>query len=356
MPTPGPSPTTSPAELRRMIGGMLVVGFRGLTVADTDPVARAIAEDGLGGVVLFDRDQLTGKPRNIASPSQLRDLTASLRALAPDGKLFVAVDQEGGRVARLTPATGFPPTVSEAELGQQDDPDVAFAAGRRTATTLRDAGIDWNFAPVVDLDVNPDNPSIGALGRSFSADPAVVVAMATQVIRAHRELGVLTTLKHYPGLGSATGDTDREFVDVSRTWTPRELGPFRDLVAAGLADSVMAANAFNRQLDASHPASLSHATVTRSLRRDLGFGGPVVTDDLQAGAIRDRYSDADAIELAIAAGCDVLVLANQQVYVAEVARHTIDIVVNLVRRGRVTEHRIAASLERIAAARASIGG
>ncbi len=349
---PTASPSANPVDLRRKIGGLLVVGFRGLAVTEDDPIVRAIVEDGLGGVVLFDRDQLTGGARNIVSPGQLADLTGALRGFAAGRPLFVAVDQEGGRVARLTPATGFPATVAEADIGRRGDPAYALAVGRATARTLRQAGIDWNLAPVVDLDVNPANPSIGALGRSFSADPALVVALASAIIRGHREQGVLTTLKHFPGLGSATGNTDREFVDVSKTWRPVELEPFRRLIAARGADTVMVANALNRQLDATLPASLSSKTVEGSLRRDLGWGGLVVTDDLQAGAIRDGYANARAVELAIAAGNDVLLFANQQIYVANVVQRTIDTVVGLLALGRLDEATIDASLARIAAARA----
>jgi beta-N-acetylhexosaminidase len=359
VPSPSPSPAPSPTSsltLRQKAAGLLVVGFRGSTVRATDPIARAIAQDGLGGVILFDRDQLTGRPRNILSPAQVTDLTGSVRDLAGGRRLLVATDQEGGRVARLTPANGFPATVSQADIGRQDDPAAAEAVGRRTAKTLRSAGIDWNLAPVVDLDVDPTNPSIGALGRSFSADPDVVVAMAEAIIRGHRAEGVLTTLKHFPGIGSATGDTDRGFVDVTRTWDPVELAPFRRLVAAGSADTVMVGNVLDGQLDPKRPASLSRATVTGSLRGDVGWTGVVVTDDLQAGAIRDGYADADAIELALAAGNDVLLLANQQIYVADAAQRAIDVIVGLVAAGRISEERLDASLARIEAAASTTFG
>ena len=366
-PSPTPGPTADPAALRRKIGGLLVVGFRGLSVADGDPIARAIVEEGLGGVILFSTDQLTGKPRNIGSPAQLADLTGRLRELAGGRPLFVAVDQEGGRVARLTPANGFPATVSEAEIGLRGDVAAALAIGRATGMTLKASGIDWNLAPVVDLNVNPSNPSIGKLGRSFSADPAVVVAMAAAIVRGHRESGILTALKHFPGLGSATGDTDRGFVDVSRTWHPAELEPFRRLVATGDVDGVMVANAFNAQIDPVHPATLSVRTLQGMLRAvpgvnpvpagqvaPIGWDGLVVTDDLQAGAIRDAYAAALAVQLALAAGSDVLLFANQQVYVPDIASRVIDTIVGLVETGVIDEAALDTSVARIAAARASV--
>ena len=354
---PSPSPTSSPdpAALRRKIGGLLVVGFRGLTVSSGDPVARAIVEEGLGGVILFARDGLTNGSRNIASPTQLADLTGHLRELA-GRPLFIAVDQEGGTVARLTPANGFPATVSEASIGTKDDVANALAIGRATAHTLKAAGIDWNLAPVVDLNVNPSNPSIGALGRSFSADPDVVVAMAGAIVQAHREQGILTALKHFPGLGSATGDTDRGFVDLTGTWHAAELEPFRRLVADNHADCVMVANSFNGQIDATYPATLSVKTVQGRLRGDIGWDGLVVTDDLQAGAIRSGYNDATAVRLSMAAGCDVLLFANQQVYVPDVASRVIDTIVGLVAAGTIDEAAIDTSLARISAVRSALGG
>jgi len=344
-----PSPSASTLPLRERVAALLVVGFRGIELSADDPIIRAMRDEGLGGVILFDRDQLTGKPRNIVSPDQLRDLTSALRAAA-GRPLWIAVDQEGGRVARLGPQDGFPATPSEADIGAGGDPAEARRIGRATASTLAAMGIDLNLAPVVDLNVNPRNPSIGALGRSFSADPDVVVAMADAVIRGHHDEGVLTCLKHFPGLGSATGDTDKGFVDVSDTWTRTELEPVERLVASGVADTVMVANALNRNLDPDLPSTLSAATLD-VLRSELGWDGVVVTDDLQAGALRDGFTDDDIVRLAVEAGNDVLVFANQQVYVPDIVTRTIDTVVRLVEAGQIEERRIDASVERVLALR-----
>jgi beta-N-acetylhexosaminidase len=209
-------------------------------------------------------------------------------------------------------------------------------------------GINLNLAPVVDLNVNPDNPSIGALGRSFSADPDVVTELATAVILGLHDARVMATLKHFPGLGSATGDTDREFVDVTATWTRTELEPFARLVADELPDAVMVANALNGQLDTDLPSSLS-ATTVELLRGELGWDGVVITDDLQAGALRDAYSSEDITRLALVAGDDLLLFANTQVYRADIVSTTVDAIVNLVEGGQIDEARIDASVGRIAA-------
>ena len=300
---------------------------------------RAIAEKGLGGVILFDRDQLTGNRRNIADPDQVTALIQSLQAAAPR-PIVISIDQEGGRVARLNSSDGFRATRSEADIGAADDASLARSWSQNIAADLARIGVTLNFAPVVDLDVNPTNPAIGALGRSFSADPAVVVAMATREIRAHHQKRIRTTLKHFPGLGSATGNTDFGIVDVTGTWHRSELAPFRDLISDGMPDAVMVAHLLNRNLDPDLPASLSRAVVTDLLRGRLGWQGPVVSDDLQAAAITKRFGEARAVTLALAAGVDVLLFANQQIYDSAVVDHVVDSVFDAVRSGDLTESRI----------------
>ena len=331
---------------------MVLVGFRGRTAAEAEPTLRTIADGHIGGVVLFSRDQLTGEPRNIESPEQLATLTADLQAASKRWPLLVAVDQEGGQVARLGPAFGFPATRSAAELGALHDLDVTRAEARAIASTLVAAGITLNLAPVVDLAVNPTNPIIAAVGRSYGADPARVIAQAGAFIEAHHELGVRCTLKHFPGHGSSTGDTHLGVVDVTDTWTAVELEPFRALIANGLADAVLTAHVFNSHLDPDHPATLSRATVDGILRAEMGFEGAVLSDDLQMGAIRDAYGFDEAVALAIEAGIDLLVVANQLVYEPDVADRMVDLIVRLVTSGRISEDRIDESVARIGRLRA----
>jgi beta-N-acetylhexosaminidase len=347
-PTPSVAPSAPLLPLRTRIARLLVVGFRGLTVAPDDPIARAIAEGGLGGVILFDRDEEVGT-RNVKSPAQVRKLVADLRALAPDRELIVAIDQEGGRVTRLSPKYGYPAVASQAQIGEQGTAAMeAWANG--IADTLADAGINLNFAPVVDLDVNPTNPAIGALDRAFSADAAVVARDAAIEVRAHRARGIRTALKHFPGLGSASTNTDFGVADVTATWADVELDPYRALIGQGLVDLIMAAHVVNGRLDPSAPASLSDATVTDLLRRALGFDGVVVTDDLGAAAITQGFGFEDAIGLALNAGCDLLLFANQHEYEANLATRVVDVVERLVERGTVAEARIDEALGRVQAA------
>jgi beta-N-acetylhexosaminidase len=319
---------------------MLVAGFPGGAPGPDDPIMRAIRDDGLGGVILF--------ARNIDAPAQLRQLTTTLRDAAGDRRLLIAVDQEGGAVARLNPDKGFPASPSAAKVGRRNDPDYARQAGTAIARTLADAGINLDLAPVVDLNVNPANPSIGALGRSFSANADVVVAMAGEFVTGLRSGAVLATLKHFPGLGSATGDTDREFVDISATWTEAELEPFRRLIAAGQADLVMVSNAFNGQLDLRNPASLS-APTHNLLRDDLGWDGVVITDDLMAGALAANYAADEVLRRAIRAGNDLLLLANTASQAGDVVQPALDAIEGLVAKGQIDEALIDAAGARISA-------
>ncbi len=347
-PSPEPSPTPGPS-LRDRIGQMLLVGFRGLTVEAAGEIGSDIQDRNLGGVVLFDTDQPThSKVRNVESPAQLTALISGLQSLATT-PLLVAIDEEGGLVARLDQRHGFPPTISAADLGARGDVAFTQAAGTKIAQTLASVGVNLNLAPVVDLNVNPTNPIIGSLGRSFSADPAVVTSQAEAFIEGHRSVGVLTTLKHFPGHGSSTGDTHLGVVDVTDTWSDVELEPFRNVVDDRLADAVLTAHVFNSKLDPQHPATLSQPTITGILREQIGWDGVVISDDMQMGAIRQAYGYKDALRLAILAGVDVLTIAQQQVYEPGIVASTIDLIEGLVNDGSLTEVRIDQSYQRIQA-------
>lgn len=349
-----PEPTATPGpSLRARIGQMLLVGFRGLTVDEASEIAVDIRDRNLGGILLFDTDQPThSSVRNVESPAQLAALVTGLQALAPT-RLLVAIDEEGGLVARLDQRHGFPSTTSAADLGAQDDRAVTRQAGDRIAATLASVGVNLNLAPVVDLNVNPTNPIIGALGRSFSADPNLVTEQAEAFIEGHRAAGVRTMLKHFPGHGSSTGDTHLGVVDVTDTWSALELEPFRNIVRDGLADAVLTAHVFNATLDPEHPATLSQPTITGILREQLGWDGLVVSDDMQMGAIRQAYGYSDAVRLAILAGVDVLTIAQQQVYEPGIVAETIDLIEGLVRDGSLSEERIDQSYARIQALKES---
>ncbi|MFK3980643.1 glycoside hydrolase family 3 N-terminal domain-containing protein [Micromonospora sp. NPDC050397] len=341
----GAATTPAQVSLRRKIASLLVVGFRGESVGANDWIVQAV-RDGLGGVILFDRDLKTDAPRNITSPGQVTALVKSLREASP-GRLIVSIDQEGGKVARLNPSNGFPATRSQAEVGAENSPAATRAWAESLVRPLTSIGVTLNYAPVVDLDVNPNNPAVGKLDRSFSANPDIVVRNATEEIKVHRAADVKTSIKHFPGLGSAIGNTDFTAVDVTKTWHQNELEPYQKLIASGNTDSVLVGHLVNGQLDPDRPASLSPKVVTDLLRGRLGWQGPVVSDDMQAVAISSRFGRDEAVGLALEAGVDLLVFGNQQVFDPNIVEQTIDNVVNLVRSGRISEARIDQSVTRV---------
>ncbi len=341
--------------LDAMIAQLVMVGFRGTSLDADNPIVRDVRERGIGGVFLFDVDQQLDPPvRNVQSPQQLRALTDSLQALAPT-PLLIGIDQEGGQVNRLKEEYGFPPFPSAQALGALNDPNQTREAGALTARTLADAGVNLNLAPDVDVNVNPDNPIIGRLERSFSTDPAAVTANARAWIDAHHAHGVLTTLKHFPGHGSSRGDSHLGFVDVTATWSRRELGPFADLIAAGEADVVMTAHIFNATLDPARPATLSPTVIGGILRGELGYSGVVMSDDLQMRAITKYYGFDAAIEAAINAGVDILAFANNLDFDPDVAARAIATVKSLVLSGRLSAERIAESFRRIMQLKSRLG-
>ena len=336
-------------DLNIMIGQMFMVGFRGLTVDKDHPIVRDIQQRHLGSVVLFDYDVPNGEfVRNIESPEQVKVLNEALQAAA-QVPLLIATDQEGGLVARLSERFGFPATLSAQALGEIDDVQQTFDHARQMARTLKSVGINQNLAPVVDVNVNPESPAIGAYERSFSADPQKVIEQASAFIRAHHEENILTTLKHFPGHGSARDDSHRGFVDVTETWSPIELKPYAALIAEGLADAIMTAHIFNKKWDDTDPATLSTAVITDILRKELGYDGVVISDDLQMGAIREFYTFEAAIQKSLEAGVDILAIANNSVYEEDVMQRGVAVVQGLVSTGAITRDRIERSYQRIQA-------
>ena len=333
--------------LGRKIGQMLMVGFRGSVLVDDHVILRDIRRHDLGGVILFDYDVVLQQvDRNIRSPEQLKRLIASLQDAATI-PLLVAVDQEGGRIARLKPEHGFAPTPSHSELGMRDDLRATYAAGKDIAVTLVEVGINLNFAPVVDLCSNPDNAVITGLGRCFSNQPDTVIRHAQQFIQAHQNHDVISVIKHFPGHGSSQDDSHLGFTDVSSRWTAAELAPYIDLIAAGRADAIMTAHVFNLTLDADHPATLSHPTITGMLRDQLDFDGVVISDDLQMGAISEYYGLEQAVHLALEAGVDILLFGNNLDHDPEIVLKVGNIIRDLVATGVISESRIDVSYRRI---------
>jgi beta-N-acetylhexosaminidase len=323
-----------------MIGQMIMVGFGGSNerepgvVAVRDQLAKGI----IGGVVLY--------PENIGSPQQLRNLIAVLRHARSNPVPFVAVDQEGGHVQRLTRRNGYSYFPSAQSVGRNPSFASLESAVRLYATMaeqLAKAGFNLNFGPVVDLNLNPANPVIGSRDRSFGADPTIVTMLARAFITAHRNANIVTVAKHFPGHGSSRVDSHKALADVSETWREIELEPYRTLAHDGLLDAVMIGHLYHPRFSdgAKLPASLSGRAV-KALRAKgyIGFHGVVVSDDMEMGAVRDDYSLEERVIKAINAGTDLLVFSNVNSGDPELGVKIHTIIAEAVREGRIARARI----------------
>ncbi|MFK5977099.1 MAG: glycoside hydrolase family 3 N-terminal domain-containing protein [Sulfurovum sp.] len=297
-------------SIEKKIGQMLMVGFYGTSASPNSQICKDIKRYNLGGVILFDYNPTNYfKAKNISSKSQLKRLTKQLQACSRDGKLLIAIDQEGGKVQRLKRKYGFYGNFPKASDIKKMSTKQIKNTYLKMARELHSVGVNFNLAPVVDLDINPRNRVIHGLGRSFGKDPKKVAKYANIFIQAMNKYNVLTSIKHFPGHGSSLGDTHRGFVDVTKLWNKKELEPYKKL--KNRADTIMVAHVFNKKIDSKYPASLSYKTINGLLRQNIGYNGVVITDDLQMGAISKKYGLKTTLALAIAAGDDILLIGNQ---------------------------------------------
>lgn len=332
-------------QLRTMLGQMIVVGFPG-GPEWPGRIAQMVHDGAIGGVILF--------ADNVADPRQVKNLVSSFQVADRRPPPFVMVDQEGGIVQRLAPAKGFP-DVPSAERVATKDQASAYKLYRREAQELADLGFNVNLGPVVDLNIDSNSPAIGRLGRSFGRDPAKVIAYARQFIDAHRQVGVLTVAKHFPGHGSATADPHEQVVDITHTWQDVELEPFHDLIDDNFVDMIMVGHLVHpRFSDGDRPASLSKRAIQDVLRRQMGYNGLVITDDLDMGAIRERYGLEEAAVMAVAAGADLVIVANTKFPDPNIAERITAALSQAVAQGRIRKEAIEQSYRRIMMAKKTI--
>ena len=333
-----------------MAGQMILVGFAGDSAAETGALTRMIGEGRLGGVMYL--------KTNVASLDAVKRMNASFAAARPDLPPFIAIDQEGGSVERLTSDVGFTEIPAAGDIAATRDPLGAEAVYLKMAQGLHALGFTLNFGPVVDLNLNPDNPAIGRYKRAYGADPETVEGYAEAFVSAHRQAGLLTALKHFPGHGSATSDSHEGFVDITRTLQVKELDPFRALVADGYADMVMVAHLYHAKfgLDpvSQQPASLNPAWIEGVLRHQIGFQGVVITDDLEMGAIRKLFTLKQSVLQAVRAGADVLLFSNTVKPRLELADEVRAILVDEAARDTAFRDRIVQSYGRIVALKNAI--
>ena len=333
--------------IERLIGQLIIAGFRGSNAPPDSPIANFIKDYNLAGVILYDEDVKIGGlgSRNIQSPYQLKDLSGQLQSFSKDG-LLISIDQEGGRTNRLKSNYGFPETPSWNHMGLLDNDLMTLQFSQTIASTLNDCGINVNFAPVLDLDYG-DETVIGKVKRANSPLPKTVIHNSRIFIQCLRDNNVISCGKHFPGQGSAFGDTHKGSTDISDTWSVKDLLPFDELIKYGELDMVMVSHTFDKKMDPKYPASLSHIIITDMLRKDLGFNGVVICDDPSMNAISDHYDLTESFELMLNAGIDLFCLGNNLNYDPDFIPKSISSMCQLVKSGKVSEDRIRQSINRI---------
>lgn len=282
---------------------LVMVGFKASKYDDSDlDTLKGQIEKGIvAGVILYGY--------NIENREQTKRLIAELNSHnKSDIPLLIAVDEEGGKVQRLSPAKGFSDEPSPQYIAENYSPKQAEKIYEQMAKDLADVGFNMNFAPLVDLNINPKSPVIGAMGRSYGRDTETVVKYAKAFINAHRKYGIVTCLKHFSGHGSAKTDSHMGFTDVTDTWTAEELEPYRRLIKDGYADMVMTAHVFNANIDPKYPATLSNNHM--KMLKSLGYKGVIISDDLQMGAINDNFSFEETVKKSVEAGNNILLFSN----------------------------------------------
>jgi beta-N-acetylhexosaminidase len=285
-------------DIRRHIGQLAIAGFAGETIP---PDLRSLARDfDLGGIILF--------ARNVVAPEQVSEIARAAQTLAGELPLWVSVDQEGGRVARLkAPFTVWPPMLT---LGRSGDTALAERFARSLAVELKAVGISLDYTPVLDIHTNPKNPVIGDRALAERADD--VARLGRTIITTLQHAGIAACGKHFPGHGDTSTDSHHELPLIEHPpdrLEAVELVPFRAAVEAQVA-SIMTAHILIPALDEERPATLSPVVVDGLLKKKLGYGGLVLSDDLEMRAISGRYGIPDATVAAIAAGCDAVLMCG----------------------------------------------
>ena len=288
----------SPERLRTQIGQLLIAGFNGHQVpAELRSLAR---EFGLGGVILF--------ARNVDEPEQVAELAYESSRLVPQVPLWVSIDQEGGRVARLKrPFTEWPPM---ATLGRSGDVKLAERFAKALAAELNAVGVSLDYAPVLDVHTNPKNPVIG--DRALAENARTVAELGSAIVRTLQEAGIAACGKHFPGHGDTSTDSHHELPLIEHPperLRETEFLPFKAAIDAGVA-TIMTAHVFVPSLDEQRPATLSRHVVTDLLRGELGYTGVILSDDLEMKAIANAYAVPEAGVMAIEAGCDGMLICS----------------------------------------------
>ena len=329
--------------MRVKIGQMIMTSMDG-TVEITPLTQQAIVEYGVGGVVLFEKNISVplGEP-NPQAKRQLAERHSKMQQLASKYPLFISIDHEGGLVNRLKAPYDFPPAISAHQLAEYHSQDSTRKWARGYAKTLKEIGVNLNYAPTVDMIIDPRN-TISARGRCFSGNADSVALQAQWWIEEFGKERVLSAPKHFPGHGSSLVDSHNGLTDITNTWNQRELTPYKKLIDNGFSEMIMVGHLFNERIDKNYPASLSKKTIDGMLRGELGFEGVIITDALNMAAITQNYKYEDAIVLGVNSGADMLMIVlGDNVSVGE----TVEIIEKALQDGRIAPETIDQAFARI---------
>jgi beta-N-acetylhexosaminidase len=324
------------------IGQMLLIGYPGPELDST--LLQEIRDGKVGSIILFEKNV----PKTPTAFYTLKKVLWTYQKAAPL-PLLITIDQEGGRVNRLKDKYGFPKSITAQASGKAKNLDSVRFNAESIASNLAGLGFNVNFAPDVDVAVNPTNPVIVKTGRSFSADADSVTLLAKEYIIPHRKFGVITVLKHFPGHGSSADDTHFGVADVTKTWSDQELKPYKELLSMGYVDAIMSAHIVNKNLDPrGYPGTLSTRILDSLLRKSMGYNGVVFSDDMQMHAISKQYGLEESIKLAINAGIDILCFSNN---IQNTDQRNVEVIHGTIRKlisnGQITRERIDQSYRRI---------
>lgn len=321
-----------PLSLDDKISQMIIVGFDGNNSESREFKQLLKNIDSVSGVILFNK--------NI---DNIKELNTMIQAIKDKSKIspFIAIDNEGGQVLRIKADVK-----SAKEVSKLSD-NEAHKEYLKLAQLNYETGINLNFAPVVDLEIN-ENSIISKKQRSYSKEYRKVAKYASILIDEHAKYGIITSLKHFPGHGSAVGDTHLGFVDNSNVFEMDELMPYYLLKDRDKTTMIMVSHIFNSNIDKDYPASLSDKTINKLLKNYIGFKGVVISDDYDMGAVRDNYKLDEIVVRAINSGVDILLFSNNLKYHdKKIAKKIHKIVKREIKKGNIKEETINCSFEKI---------
>lgn len=342
-------------KIEHMLGQMIIIGVRGTTKEDAKTFFESHKNISAGGIIIYDENVTTTpwSAHNIINADQLKEFNESLQKYS-NVPLFIGVDQEGGNVNRLKSKYGFPDFSSWEEIGKTNDARYTSEHAKLVSQTLSECGFNLNFAPVLDVKINSDS-FIAKEGRCLSNDTSKIIEHAKVFINEHYRCNVVPVGKHFPGQGSAVGDSHDGLIDVTNSWHENELDPYKKLIRDGSLKAIMTSHLFNSALDTNYPATLSKKILDDLLRKDIGFNGIIISDDPSMGAISKFYNLKETLRLMVNAGVDMFCFGNNLHYESRMLEKVHNILIELYKEGEFTYERIFSSYNRIMNMKKDIG-